>query len=192
MKLSSAPVLPPTRDASSPGVSSPGGNPISPASGHEPRPRPSGAAKAPGGPERSGGGEVVPSAPRTGTILPSHRKQENRRLNASRPSKLSLVPLSKNWCPPQGSCDRSSRRTCRVESPGWSHWASDPRSWGRATRSPSRARRAPYSVGSADSCTRSRADTCPAFRSRTGGHTARKSSTGRSSYAERSECPGHG
>ncbi len=39
-----------------PGVDSPRGKLIFPASGHETAPRPSAAAKAPGGPERSGGG----------------------------------------------------------------------------------------------------------------------------------------
>ncbi len=70
---------------------------------------------------RSGAEEArsaLPSAPGTGTIPPSRRKQENHPATAqplpSTPriasfqgqpsrSKLSLVPLSRNWGPPQSA-----------------------------------------------------------------------------------------
>ena len=70
---------------------------------------------------RSGAEEArsaLPSAPGTGTIPPSRRMQENHPATAQRlpstpqiasfqsqpsGSKLSLVPLSKNWGPPQTS-----------------------------------------------------------------------------------------
>ena len=82
-------------------------------------PSPASAAKAPAGPERSGGGEALPSVPGTGILLSSRRKQENHAPIAlptlpapqttplstrlSRP-KLSLTHLSRNWGPLHTPC----------------------------------------------------------------------------------------